>query len=72
MLVLAIGKCWSIYTDSQISMLVVSISVISLAAAASRVVECDPPCQTNGHVPTCCVNHGFDNGFCRGGSAWCN
>lgn len=39
--------------------------------AAERFVVCDPPCQTGGHVPTCCNNHNFGGGFCRGGRAFC-
>ncbi|UJR20175.1 hypothetical protein I4U23_023307 [Adineta vaga] len=53
-------------------MLVLLAIIVSLGFAAKRFAVCDPPCQTNGHVPTCCNSHGYSDGFCRSGSAYCN
>ncbi len=39
---------------------------------AQRFPACDPPCQTNGHVPTCCFNHKYSGvGYCKNGLAYC-
>ena len=48
-----------------------SLLVISIVELR-RYVVCDPPCQTGGHVPTCCSVHGFNDGYCSDGEAYCD
>lgn len=49
----------------------VVLASVALADRSEYYWRCDPPCQTGGHVPTCCFNHGFYTGRCRGGRAIC-
>ncbi len=52
--------------------LLVLVMAAEVIMAATRFPICDPPCQTNGHVPTCCFNHRFSGGHCEGDFAYCD
>ena len=78
-LITSCEQLWKISLRSfttQLSML--SIIILTVCCLATKVqsdqryVACDPTCQTNGHVPTCCVTHGFSEGYCNAEVAYCS
>ncbi len=69
LLFVVIGECvfvWSKLFELNIWIIFYIYFFLALAsvAMAGYFPICSPPCQTGGHVPTCCRNHGFSTGRC--------
>ena len=67
------GNWWKWNERNLIGIHSFSIVMASVAMARGSFYywHCNPTCSNGGHTPTCCFDHGFYSGFCRGRRAFC-